>query len=50
MTAYVPLVNWTDQGARDVANSPKRLDAARKQLENMGAFPETALRGIISSL
>jgi uncharacterized protein with GYD domain len=36
MTTYVALVNWTDQGARDVANSPKRLDAARKQLENMG--------------
>jgi uncharacterized protein with GYD domain len=36
MTTYVALVNWTDQGARDVANSPKRLDAARKQLESMG--------------
>jgi uncharacterized protein with GYD domain len=36
MTTYVALVNWTDQGARDVANSPKRLDNARKQLESMG--------------
>jgi uncharacterized protein with GYD domain len=36
MTTYVALVNWTDQGAREVANSPKRLDAARKQLESMG--------------
>jgi uncharacterized protein with GYD domain len=36
MTTYVALVNWTDQGMRDVANSPKRLDAARKELENMG--------------
>jgi uncharacterized protein with GYD domain len=36
MTTYVALVNWTDQGARDVAASPKRLDAARQQLESMG--------------
>jgi uncharacterized protein with GYD domain len=36
MTTYVALVNWTDQGSRDVAGSPKRLDAARKQLESMG--------------
>jgi uncharacterized protein with GYD domain len=36
MTTYVALVNWTDQGARDVTGSPKRLDAARKQLESMG--------------
>ena len=36
MTTYVALVNWTDQGARDVAGSPKRLDAARQQLESMG--------------
>jgi uncharacterized protein with GYD domain len=36
MTTYVALVNWTDQGVRDVAGSPKRLDAARRQLESMG--------------
>jgi uncharacterized protein with GYD domain len=36
MTTYVALVNWTDQGVRDVAASPKRLDAARQQLETMG--------------
>jgi uncharacterized protein with GYD domain len=36
MTTYVALVNWTDQGMRDVTNSPNRLDAARKQLETMG--------------
>jgi uncharacterized protein with GYD domain len=36
MTTYVSLVNWTEQGAREVANSPKRLDAARRELEAMG--------------
>lgn len=40
MTTYVALVNWTDQGSRDVAASPKRLDAARKQLESMGGHVE----------
>jgi uncharacterized protein with GYD domain len=41
MTTYVALVNWTDQGARDVANSSKRLDNARKQLESMGGRFQT---------
>ena len=36
MTTYVALANWTDQGARAVADSPRRLDAARKTLEEMG--------------
>ncbi|MBL0935044.1 MAG: GYD domain-containing protein [Rhizobiaceae bacterium] len=36
MTTYVVLVNWTDQGIRNVADSPKRLDAARKMLADMG--------------
>jgi len=36
MTTYVVLVNWTDQGIRNVAESPKRLDAARKMLADMG--------------
>jgi uncharacterized protein with GYD domain len=30
------LVNWTDQGMRAVSESPRRLDAARKALEEMG--------------
>ena len=29
MTTYVTLVNWTDQGIREVTSSAKRLDAAR---------------------
>jgi uncharacterized protein with GYD domain len=36
MPAYVMLANWTDQGARQVKDSPKRVDAARKALTDMG--------------
>jgi uncharacterized protein with GYD domain len=36
MTTYIALANWTDQGARTVGDSPRRLDAARKTLEAMG--------------
>jgi uncharacterized protein with GYD domain len=28
--------SWTDQGARTVSDSPRRLDAARRELEEMG--------------
>jgi uncharacterized protein with GYD domain len=30
------LVNWTEQGVKNVRESPKRLDAAKKQLSDMG--------------
>jgi uncharacterized protein with GYD domain len=33
---YVMLANWTDQGARQVKESPKRVDAAKKELADMG--------------
>jgi uncharacterized protein with GYD domain len=36
MTTYILLINWTEQGARNVRESPKRLDAAKKQLADMG--------------
>ena len=36
MTSYIVLMNWTEQGARNVRDSPTRLDAARKQLGDMG--------------
>ena len=36
MTTYIVLINWTDQGIRDVKSSPKRLDAAKKLLSDMG--------------
>lgn len=34
--AYVMLANWTDQGARQLKESPKRLDSAKKALTEMG--------------
>jgi len=36
MTTYIVLINWTDQGVRSVKESPRRLDAAKKQLGDMG--------------
>lgn len=36
MTTYIMLANWTDQGARNVKDSPTRLDAAKKALRDMG--------------
>ncbi|MET0943590.1 MAG: GYD domain-containing protein [Mesorhizobium sp.] len=36
MTTYIVLLNWTDQGVRNVRESPRRLDAAKKQLADMG--------------
>ena len=36
MPAYIAFGDWTEQGARAIAESPKRLDAAKRQLEEMG--------------
>jgi uncharacterized protein with GYD domain len=36
VATYIALMNWTDQGVRNVRESPKRLDAAKKLLEEMG--------------
>ena len=36
MPNYVMLANWTEQGMRAIEGSPKRIDAARKTLEDMG--------------
>ena len=36
MTTYIMLANWTEQGARNVQDSPRRLDAAKRALEDMG--------------
>ncbi|ACK52564.1 GYD family protein [Methylocella silvestris BL2] len=36
MTTYVLLINWTDQGAAQVKDSPRRLDAAKRALKDMG--------------
>lgn len=36
MTTYISLVNWTELGVKNVRESPKRLDAAKKLLADMG--------------
>jgi len=36
MPAYIAFGNWTEQGARTVNESPRRLDSAKHQLEEMG--------------
>jgi uncharacterized protein with GYD domain len=36
MTTYVMLTKWTEQGMRQVKESPKRLDIAKKALKDMG--------------
>lgn len=36
MTTYIILINWTEQGMKAVRESPKRLDAAKKMLADMG--------------
>ena len=36
MPTYVMLANWTDQGIRSAKDSPRRLDAAKKALKEMG--------------
>ena len=36
MTTYFILINWTDQGIRNIKDSPKRVDAAKKAVKDMG--------------
>ena len=36
MPYYITLGNWTDQGIRNVKDSPKRVEAARKAVEKAG--------------
>jgi uncharacterized protein with GYD domain len=36
MATYLMLLNWTDQGIRNVKESPKRLDAAKKLAKDLG--------------
>ncbi len=43
MASYVMLASWTDQGMRAIGDSPRRLDAARKALEEMGGRLGTVL-------
>ena len=36
MPTYITLANWTEQGIRNVKESPQRLDAAKKAVEAAG--------------
>ncbi len=36
MATYVSLVRYTEQGIRNIKDSPARLDAARKMFESIG--------------
>jgi len=36
MLTYVMLLNWTDQGIKNVKDSPKRLDAVKKLAKDLG--------------
>ena len=36
MPTYIVLFKWTDQGIAKVKNSPKRLDAGRKEFKKAG--------------
>jgi uncharacterized protein with GYD domain len=36
MPTYIMLAHWTDQGARNVKESPRRFDTAKQALQEMG--------------
>ena len=36
MPTYINLINYTEQGIRNIKDSPKRLDAAKKLLKDLG--------------
>jgi len=36
MPTYISLANWTEPGSRAISESPRRLDAAKKLLRDMG--------------
>jgi len=36
MSKYILLMNWTDQGIKNVKESPNRLDAAREAAKKFG--------------
>jgi uncharacterized protein with GYD domain len=36
MTTYIMLAKWTDTGAKQVKDSPRRLDTAKQALKEMG--------------
>ena len=41
MSTYLMLLNWTDQGIRNIKESPKRMDAAKKLAKDLGGEIKT---------
>ena len=41
MSTYLMLLNWTDQGIRNIKESPKRMDAAKKLAKDFGGEIKT---------
>ncbi len=41
MATYLMLLNWTDQGIRNIKESPKRMDAAKKLAKDLGGEIKT---------
>jgi uncharacterized protein with GYD domain len=41
MSKYILLLNWTEQGIRNVKDSAKRYDAAKEAARSVGATLET---------
>jgi hypothetical protein len=44
MATYLVLSNWTEQGIKDVKESPRRLDAGRELARTFGV-DRTAVQG-----
>ncbi len=36
MATYFILLNWTDQGIKNIKDSPRRVDAAKKAVKDIG--------------
>ena len=36
MATYLMLLNWTEQGIKNIKESPKRMDAAKKLAKDLG--------------
>ncbi len=41
MPTYMTLINWTEQGIRNIKDSPTRLEAAKKSVKEMGGEVKT---------
>lgn len=41
MATYLMLLNWTDQGIKNVKESPKRMDAAKQLAKDFGGEVKT---------